>query len=158
MVKSKKKKAVKTMAKILVSACLLGCNCRYDGKNCFNSDVLALKAKHTLIPVCPEQMGGLTTPRSPCERIGSRVVMKTGEDVTEEYLRGAQEALRLAKTFNIKKAVLKANSPSCGKGTVYDGSFTGKKCPGDGVTSSLLQENGVQVYTEIEVPKAFNIK
>ncbi|MBQ7638540.1 MAG: DUF523 domain-containing protein [Clostridia bacterium] len=138
------------MAKILVSACLLGCECRYDGKSCKNDAVLALKAEHTLFPVCPEQLGGLPTPRQPSERQGDKVVMKTGVDVTNEYMKGANEALRIAKTLNIKKAVLKANSPSCGKGVIYDGSFTGRKCPGNGVTAQLLSENGIEVFTESE--------
>lgn len=139
------------MAKFLVSACLLGCKCRYDGKSCLNENVLALKKKHTLIPICPEQLGGLSTPRSPSERQGDRVIMKSGEDVTSEYMLGAMEALRLAKIFNIKKAVLKANSPSCGKGIIYDGSFTGQKCGGNGVTAQLFMENGITVLTEDEI-------
>ncbi|MCH5198929.1 MAG: DUF523 domain-containing protein [Oscillospiraceae bacterium] len=139
------------MAKILVSACLLGCNCRYDGKSCLNENIIALKKKHTLIPVCPEQLGGLETPRSPSERQGDKVIMKTGEDVTAEYMRGAQETLRLANLFNIKKAILKANSPSCGKGIIYDGSFSGQKCSGNGVTAELFMKNGITVCSEEEI-------
>lgn len=139
------------MAKILVSACLLGCSCRYDGKSCQNESIIALKKKYTLIPVCPEQLGGLSTPRSPSERKGDSVIMKSGEDVTAEFMRGAGEALRLAKIFNIKKAILKANSPSCGKGIIYDGSFTGQKCPGNGITAELFMKNGIAVFTEDEI-------
>ena len=138
--------------KILVSACLLGCPCRYDGQSRENPAVLALAKEHTLIPVCPEQLGGLPTPRTPSERIGDKVMMKTGEDVTAAYEKGAKTALRLAKLLHADCALLKARSPSCGKGLIYDGSFTGKLTPGDGVTAALLAENGIPVFTEEELP------
>ena len=133
---------------ILVSACLLGCACRYDGgaKPC--AAVRTLAAKHTLIPVCPEQLGGLPTPRLPSERIGAQVVMKDGTDVTAAYRRGAEEALRLARLFGCRRAVLKERSPSCGSGTIYDGSFSGRLTGGDGVTAALLRENGIAVCGE----------
>ena len=136
--------------KILVSACLLGCHCRYDGDSRENPAVLALAKEHTLIPVCPEQLGGLPTPRTPSERIGDKVMMKTGEDVTAAYQKGAETALRLAKLLGADLALLKARSPSCGKGTIYDGSFTGKLIPGNGVTAALLTESGIPVFTEEE--------
>ena len=139
------------MAKILVSACLMGCDCRYKGDNCKNDALLALAAKYTLIPVCPEQLGGLATPRDPAEICGDRVVSRAGRDVTHEYQKGAETALYIAKQVGADAAVLKANSPSCGKGVIYDGSFTGKKTAGNGVTARLLSEEGIRVFTEDEL-------
>lgn len=133
---------------ILVSACLLGVRCRYDGGSKPQEPILRLMEKYTLIPVCPEQLGGLSTPRLPSERIADRVVMNDGTDVTEAYRRGAEEALRLARLFGCKLAVLKERSPSCGSGTIYDGSFSGRLTGGDGVTAALLRENGIAVYGE----------
>ena len=138
--------------RILVSACLLGCACRYDGKSKPHPAVAALCEKHTLIPVCPEIYGGLPTPRPASEIVGDRVLNGTGADVTAAYLHGAKEALRLAKQFGCTVAVLKAKSPSCGKGKVYDGSFTRTLTDGDGVTAALLMKNGIKVYTEEELP------
>ena len=137
--------------KILVSACLLGCACRYDGKSKPCYDVIALMDKHTLIPVCPEIYGGLSTPRSPSEIQGGAVVNKEGKDVTAEYEKGAKEALELANKFGCKIAILKAKSPSCGKGEVYDGSFSGQLTKGNGITAKLLMENGIEVFTENEI-------
>lgn len=136
------------MSNILVSACLLGINCKYNGKNNQNEKVLKLGDKHMLIPVCPEQLGGLTTPREPSERCGDRVINKLGADVTENYIRGAEEALKIAKLFGCKKAVLKEKSPSCGMGKIYDGAFSGTLVEGDGVTVRLLCENGIEVIGE----------
>ena len=133
---------------ILVSACLLGVRCRYDGGSKPQEPLLRLMEKYTLIPVCPEQLGGLSTPRLPSERIADRVVMNDGTDVTEAYRRGAEEALRLARLFGCRLAVLKERSPSCGSGTIYDGSFSGRLTDGDGVTAALLRENGIAVYGE----------
>ena len=103
---------------ILISACLLGVRCRYDGGSKPQEPILRLMEKYTLIPVCPEQLGGLPTPRLPSERIGAQVVMKDGTDVTAAYRRGAEEALRLARLFGCRRAVLKERSPSCGSGTI----------------------------------------
>ncbi len=136
------------MGIILVSRCLLGCACRYDGQSCPNEKVLALGKEHILIGVCPECDGGLPTPRAPSERIGDRVIMKTGEDVTENYHHGAEIALRLAKELHADGAVLKAKSPSCGCGIIYDGTFTGTLIPGNGVTAELFLQNGIPVKTE----------
>ena len=133
---------------ILISACLLGVRCRYDGGSKPQEPILRLMEKYTLIPVCPEQLGGLSTPRLPSERLADRVVMKDGTDVTAAYRRGAEEALRLAKLFGCKLAVLKERSPSCGSSTIYDGSFSGRLTGGDGVTAALLRENGIAVYGE----------
>ena len=139
------------MANILVSACLLGRCCRYKGDGCENGGVLKLLDKHTLIPVCPEQLGGLKTPRAPSEIVNGSVVNNLGEDVTKEYTQGAQAALRIAQLNNVKLAILKSRSPSCGSGLIYDGSFTGKKIPGDGVCAALLKQNGIKVITEDEL-------
>ena len=138
------------MKKILVSACLFGCACRYDGKSMADERVLALMEKYDLIPVCPEQLGGLPTPRCPSEIRENKVVSKDGRDVTLQYNTGAAAALYIAKTFGIDTALLKAKSPSCGKGLIYDGTFTGGKIPGNGVTAALLMQNGIRVYTEDE--------
>ena len=139
------------MENILISACLLGIGCRYDGKHKANSDVLSLGEKYNLIPVCPEIYGGLPTPRVPSERIGDKVMMKDGRDVTENYRRGAQEALELCRIYNIKTAILKEKSPSCGKGEIYDGTFSGTLTERDGVTAELLIANGIRVLGESEI-------
>ena len=141
------------MAKILVSACLFGCACRYKGDSCKNEALLALAKKHTLIPVCPEQLGGLPTPRDPSEICGDKVVSSAGKDVTAEYRKGAQAALYIAETVGANAAVLKANSPSCGKGIIYDGTFTGNKTAGDGVTAKLFTRSDIAVFTEEELDK-----
>lgn len=139
--------------KLLVSACLLGVNCRYNAEpKALPDDLLSrLLERHTVVPVCPEQLGGLTTPREPSERQGARVVMRSGRDVAAAYARGAQEALRLARQFGCTAAVLKERSPSCGHGEIYDGTFTGTRTSGDGVTAALLLENGIAVYGESEI-------
>lgn len=139
------------MEKILVSACLLGLECRYDGRSVPREDVIALGKKYHLVPVCPEIYGGLPTPRTPSERVGERVLMRDGNDVTENYRRGALAAARLCELEGIKIAVLKAKSPSCGKGMIYDGSFSGKLTVGDGVTAEYLTRVGVKVLTEDEI-------
>lgn len=136
------------MAKIIVSNCLIGAECRYKGDACRSEEVCALAKKHTLIGVCPEQMGGLPTPRTPAERVGDRVLTRDGRDVTAEYERGAEAALRLAELNRARYAVLKANSPSCGCGRIYDGTFTGGKKEGDGVTAELFKKCGIKVFTE----------
>ena len=134
--------------KLLVSACLLGVLCRYDGKAKTHEGVCSLLEKHTMIPFCPEIYGGLSTPRSASERLGERVVAKTGGDVTEQFRRGAEEALRLCRMYGCEAALLKERSPSCGSGTIYDGSFSGRLAGGDGVTAALLRENGIAVCGE----------
>lgn len=141
------------MEKILVSACLLGIPCRYDGKSMPNERVMALKEKYTLIPVCPEIYGGLPTPRTPSERIGELVLMKDGTDVTENYNRGADATLKIAEINGAKIAILKAKSPSCGKGMIYDGSFSGTLTAGDGVAAEKLTRVGITVLTENEIDR-----
>ena len=144
------------MERLLISSCLLGLATRYDGrtKAVFSeSDISRLSEKYELVPVCPEIYGGLPTPRTPSERVGDRVLMKDGTDVTENYRKGASDALTLCRILGIKKALLKARSPSCGKGEVYDGSFSGTLVSGHGVAAELLLNNGVEVYTENELDK-----
>jgi len=133
---------------ILCSACLLGIKCRYDGKSKRNKKIIQLSKKVVLIPVCPEQLGGLPTPRVPAEQRGKRFFTKSGKDVTQNFKRGAEEALRLAKLFNIKKAVLKQRSPSCGCGQIQDGTFSKTIIKGDGSTTALLKKNKIKVISE----------
>ena len=136
---------------ILVSACLCGVNCKYNGKNNLNEEMLELLKKGEVLLVCPEQMGGLETPRNPSEikiiNNEVKVFMKDGRDVTENYKKGAEEVLRLAKELNINKAILKKKSPSCGCGEIYDGTFTGTLTKGNGITAALLLDNGIEVET-----------
>ena len=138
--------------KILISACLLGACCRYDGASKPHPLAAALAARHTLVPVCPEQLGGLPTPRPPAERRDSGVVTRSG-DVTEQYRRGAEETLKLCNLLGCKAAVLKERSPSCGHGQVYDGTFSGTLTAGDGVTAELLAAHGIPVYGESQIEK-----
>ena len=139
------------MKKILVSACLYGNACRYKGDNCYNEKLAKLGKDNVLIPVCPEQLGGLPTPRHPAERVGDKIISDVGTDVTEEYTRGAKIAVRVAKENNVDYCVLKANSPSCGKGVIYDGTFSGGKKPGNGLTAEMLLAEGFNVLTEDEI-------
>ena len=141
------------MKKILVSSCLLGISCRYDGRGNANNRVLELLQREDicLIPVCPEQLGGLPTPRIPSECDGDRVVNRAGEDVTSQFFRGAAEALRIAKLYGCETAILKERSPSCGCGKIYDGTFSGTLIDGDGVTASLLRQNGIIVTGESQL-------
>lgn len=134
--------------KILVSACLLGINCKYSGGNNQNEKVLEYIKDKEVIPVCPEIMGGLSTPRPPSEIINDKVMNNLNQDVTQQYKKGAEETLKLAKLFNVKKALLKAKSPSCGKGYIYDGTFSSTLIEGNGITTKLLIENGIEVITE----------
>ena len=115
------------MRKIIVSACLLGIGCRYDGKSKPVDEVIALGEKYSIVPVCPEILGGLPTPRIPCEIKAGRVINRMGEDKTAEYVRGAEEVLRIARLLNCDTALLKKKSPSCGSGEIYDGGFTGSR-------------------------------
>lgn len=132
----------------LCSACLLGIKCKYNGKSNRNDKVIRLSKKEILIPVCPEQLGGLPTPRIPSEQKGNKVISKKGKDVTKNFQRGAKQALKLAKLFNIKEAIFKQRSPSCGCGQIHDGSFSGKIIKGDGVTTKLFKKHGIKVKTE----------
>ncbi|MHB8903715.1 MAG: 2-thiouracil desulfurase family protein [Patescibacteria group bacterium] len=135
----------------ICSACLLGINCRYDGKSKINKKVINLSKKETLIPVCPEQLGGLATPREQVEQKRKKVFTKSGQDVSESFNNGAKQVLRIAKMYNIKEAILKQRSPSCGSGKIYDGTFSGKIIKGDGITVSLLKKNGIKIISEEEL-------
>ena len=137
--------------KVLVSACLLGVNCRYDGQSKAYAAVEELCRRHEVIPLCPEQLGGLPTPRTPAERQGDRVVSKTGTDVTAQYLRGAAEAVRLARMLGCTVAILKERSPSCGSGAVYDGTFTGTLTVGFGTAAEALRSAGIRILGESQI-------
>ena len=134
--------------RILVSACLLGLPCRYDGRSKPHPAIVKLSETKTLIPFCPEIYGGLPTPRPPAEIQGKRVMNAENMDVTAQYRKGAEEALRLCKMLGCEKAILKANSPSCGCGAIYDGTFTKTLVPGNGITAALLLKEGIKVRTE----------
>ena len=136
------------METLLISACLMGFNCKYNGgNNALPKDVLqALRRRYRLIPVCPEVAGGLPTPRVPSERLGNRVVSRDGQDVTAEFQRGAELASKLAARFDAHLALLKSNSPSCGSGTIYDGSFSGMLMSGDGVTTEYLKNKNLIIF------------
>ena len=139
---------------VLVSACLLGENCKWDGGNNRNERVIAFCAGRDVVPVCPEVAGGLPVPRTPSEILDGRVVARDGADVDAAFRRGAQASLALYGGKPIDLAVLKARSPSCGKGCVYDGSFSGTLVPGDGVFAAMLKERGVPVFTEAETAES----
>jgi uncharacterized protein YbbK (DUF523 family) len=143
----------------LISACLLGIKCNWSGDGKYENDgAIELSKVETLIPVCPEQLGGLPTPRAPQEIQGGigedvlddkcRVINSNGQDVTSQFVRGAEEALRIASQLKVKEFIGKFDSPSCGCGRIYDGSFSGKLISGDGVTTALLKRNGIRVVTE----------
>ena len=134
--------------RILVSACLLGVCCRYDGESRPCRDVMRLRDGVEMVPVCPEQLGGLPTPRPPAEIREGRVITREGQDVTAAYQKGAEEAARLYELLGCEYAILKARSPSCGCGEIYDGTFTGTLIQGDGVTARLLMDRGVTVMTD----------
>ncbi len=131
----------------LISACLIGENCKYDGKNNFHEVAKDLFDKGLVIPVCPEQLGGMSTPRIPSEIVGDKVLSKEGLDVTNEFNLGAEKTLRIALENNAKYAILQVRSPSCGSKLVYDGSFTNKVIMGQGVTTKLLEKHGIKVIT-----------
>ena len=135
---------------LLISACLMGVACRYGGGQALPG-LDRLMARCQLIPVCPEQLGGLPTPRTPAERRDGRVYAQDGTDVTPAFARGSEQACRIAALYRVKLALLKARSPSCGHGEIYDGSFTGRRIPGSGVTAEALAGMGVAVYTEADV-------
>ena len=142
----------------IISACLAGCECRYDRKSCRDEKGVGMLRAGEAIPVCPEQLGGLPTPRPPAEIVGgdgfdvldgrARVVDRDGNDVTEAFVNGAREALKIAQTAGAGRAILKENSPSCGSSFVYDGTFSGKKVSGVGVTAALFIRNGIEVQSE----------
>jgi uncharacterized protein YbbK (DUF523 family) len=136
--------------KVLISACLIGENCRYDGTNKLQKNLLKLAKYYDLIPICPEVSGGLKTPRHPSEIKDGKVINQKGRDVTDNYHDGAYWALSIVRVYHIRLAILKEDSPSCGVHQIYDGSFTGKKIPGQGITTKRLMENKVKVINEKE--------
>ena len=138
---------------ILISGCLLGLKCRYDAKEKKLPEIEKLIEIYNLIPVCPEQLGGLPTPRIPAERVNNKVVNQAGVDVTKEYQLGAEEALKVAKLYNCKKAILKEKSPSCGCGKIYGGTFSKNLIVGNGVTADLLLKNGIEIFGESKIDK-----
>lgn len=151
----------------LISGCLIGINCKYNGSNNMNREMVELVKKGLAVPFCPEQLGGLPTPRYASEiQQGSgedvlegraRVINQTGRDVTENFIRGAEESLKLARILGTKFAILKSKSPSCGYGEIYDGSFRGVLVKGNGVTAALFMKNGIKVITEKdEIMKSLN--
>ncbi len=133
---------------IVCSACLMGVPCRYDGRSRPESRLLAVAARRVCVPVCPEQLGGLPTPRDAAERRGRRVVTASGRDLTAAFDKGARAALNAARLAGARVAVLKRGSPSCGSGWIYDGTFTGRRKRGDGVTAALFKAAGLRVLTE----------
>jgi uncharacterized protein YbbK (DUF523 family) len=135
----------------IVSACLAGINCAYDGQNRSCEKVIEMVRNHEAIPVCPEQLGGLPTPRVPAEIQQGKVINQNGEDVTEHFVRGAKEAVSIAKLANCQKAILKTHSPSCGFGIIYDGTFNHVKVKGNGIFADLLLKEGVDLMTEKEI-------
>lgn len=136
---------------ILVSACLLGLDCKYSGGNNYSPKVVKLMEKYTLIPVCPEQLGGLNTPRIPAERSGKLVYDKNGIDLTDNFYKGAEETLKISKMYNCSLAILKSKSPSCGFGLIYDGSFSNTLIKGNGITSEILQKAGITVICDEDI-------
>jgi uncharacterized protein YbbK (DUF523 family) len=146
---------------ILVSACLVGVDCKYNGGNNNNDNVLEYIKDKSYIIVCPEQLGGLPTPRIPSEIVNgegidvinekARVMNKEGKDVSSNFIKGAYETLKIAKLYNCKKAILKSKSPSCGNKHIYDGSFEGNIKNGMGVTASILTKEGIKVVNENEI-------
>ena len=139
--------------KVLISACLAGINCKFNGENnLLDSGILdEISKKYHLLFVCPEVFGGLGTPREPAEMKNGLVVTKTAKDVSENFINGAEICLKIAKLNGCKKAILKARSPSCGSGQIYDGSFTKKLIFGDGIAAKMLKENGILVFSEDEI-------
>ena len=136
---------------ILISACFLDIQCRYDGKGSYLQYLDELMERYNLIPICPEIMGGLGIPRKPAERIRDKVMNISGQDVTKYFERGAKEALKIARLYNCKYAILKERSPSCGYGRIYDATFSGILIEGNGVTADLFIHNGITVTGESHI-------
>lgn len=142
----------------LVSSCLAGVNCRYDGRNNEDNFIIELVKQGKAVPVCPEQLAGLPTPRQCCEILiyenaNKKIISKDGQDFTLEFVEGAEKTLAIAKALGIKKAILKSKSPSCGCGFIYDGTFSRELIEGNGLTAELLIKNGIDVYTENDLDK-----
>ncbi len=134
--------------KIGVSSCLLGINCKYNGQSNKNEGIIKLKEKYELVPICPEVLGGLPTPRIPAEIIKDKVINKQGIDVTRNYNDGANKALQILKENNINIVILKSKSPSCGRDRIYDGTFSHILIEGQGVSAKLFSDNNITIYDE----------
>lgn len=132
----------------VVSACLAGIKCNYEGKSKPCQQVIDMVARGEVIAVCPEQLGGLPTPRVPSEIVGERVINQAGQDVTKEFIRGSKEALKISIDNGCNEAILKSKSPACGSGKIHDGTFTDTLIDGDGVFAKMLKERGIKVITE----------
>jgi len=139
------------MTVIVVSACLAGVECRYDGQAFPVSLVIQMVKKGQAIPLCPEILGNLPVPRLSVEQCGSKIVSREGHDVTVNYVTGAKIALHIAKLVGCKKAILKSKSPTCGCGMIYDGTFSGKLIEGEGIFTKMLRQENIEVYTEDEI-------
>lgn len=149
--------------KKMISACLVGCHCRYDGDSNTVDRFQEMVERGEAVFVCPEQLGGLSTPRPPAQIVGgtgedvldgkARVMTDGGQDVTVQFVKGAEEALRMARLVGASEAILKERSPSCGSTVIYDGTFTKGKRPGHGVTAALLERHGIKVYSEETYPQ-----
>ncbi|WP_195970345.1 DUF523 domain-containing protein [Clostridium thermobutyricum] len=136
---------------ILISACLCGVNCKYNGANNYNEKIKEILEEYEYMLVCPEQLGGLTTPRKPAEIIEDKVIDNEGKDVTINFEKGALETLKIAQLTNAKYALLKEGSPSCGSNFIYDGNFNRTKILGEGLTAKLLKKNGIKIFSENEI-------
>jgi uncharacterized protein YbbK (DUF523 family) len=136
-----------TPPNILISACLIGCNCRYDGRNQLRAEMIKLHEGGHAIAVCPEELGELGTPRPPCEKVGTQIFSIDGSDRTDAYIKGAQRALELAQQQQVTAAFLKSKSPMCGHKQIYDGTFSGKLTEGHGVFAELLIANGIKIFS-----------
>ena len=137
----------------LCSACLLGVRCRFDGQSKPDPRIIAMSKKEVLIPVCPEQLGGLSTPRKPAEQRGGKVITEIEDDVTSQFRKGAEDVLAIAYLLGIKEAIFKQRSPSCGVGKIYDGTFSERVVKGDGITTALLKKNKISVISEEDLPE-----
>lgn len=143
------------MSRIIVSACLLGENCKYNGGNNYHASLIDYLKEHEVFPVCPEMMGGLPTPRLPGEISNNKVFDRSGHCVDDEYRLGASKVLKLAQDIQADLCILQSRSPSCGVNQIYDGSFSGKKIAGMGVCASLLHENGFKVMDIEDLPSIY---
>ena len=137
----------------LCSACLLGVRCGFDGSSKPDPRIIAMSKKEVLIPVCPEQLGGLSTPRKPAEQRGGKVITEIEDDVTSQFRKGAEDVLAIAYLLGIKEAIFKQRSPSCGVGKIYDGTFSERVVKGDGITTALLKKNKISVISEEDLPE-----
>jgi uncharacterized protein YbbK (DUF523 family) len=146
----KEEKSPKVKTKVLVSACLLGRNCKYNGGSNYSRAVGEFLKDKEIVAVCPEVMGGLAVPRTPVELVGGRAVSRTGEDVTSFFRKGTEEAVKIAADAGIRTAILQSRSPSCGVKEIYDGTFTGRLIPGKGMLARALEEAGVKLMDASE--------